>query len=146
MRKKIIGAICVVIGAIGVITVDILDTAGLMSKRWTYALKGGYQYYELFHKAEVASKSVHKTTQKIEPTRQTNKVRTSPVAKLIIRGEVKHVDQRFLLDNLNRFTEKYGNETVYVTNPDGQKGYIPISQLRTALDEGYTLFDDSKNL
>ena len=52
MRKRIIGAICVVIGTIGVMTMDILDTAGLMSKRWMYILKGGYQYYELFLKTE----------------------------------------------------------------------------------------------
>ncbi len=71
---------------------------------------------------------------------------TKPVSKLKIGGEVKHVDQQFLQDNLDRFSQKYGNETVYVTNPDGQKGYIPISQLRTALDEGYTLFDDAANI
>lgn len=71
---------------------------------------------------------------------------TKPISKLKIGGEVKHVDQQFLQDNLDRFTEKYGNETVYVTNPDGQIGYIPIAQLSSALDEGYTLFDDAANI
>ena len=76
----------------------------------------------------------------------TSTTATKPISKLKIGGEVKHVDQQFLQDNLDRFSQKYGNETVYVTNPDGQKGYIPISQLRTALDEGYTLFDDAANI
>lgn len=77
---------------------------------------------------------------------KTSNTTAKPISKLKIGGEVKHVDQQFLQDNLDRFSQKYGNETVYVTNPDGQKGYIPISQLRTALDEGYTLFDDAANI
>ena len=64
--------------------------------------------------------------------------------KLDIGGQVKHVAQEDLEKNIDAFAQKYGNEKVYVTNSDGAVGSIPISQLKSALGQGYTLYDDTQ--
>lgn len=140
MRKKIIGAICVVIGAIGAITVDILDTAGLMSKRWMYILKGGYQYCELFQKIEIAPTTTYKETKK-----PAIKKHRSPINKFIIDGEEKHLDQSEWEDNIDAFIWQFGQNKfnmVYVNTPNGKTQPIPIVELKNALSQGYTLMDD----
>ena len=64
--------------------------------------------------------------------------------KLDIGGQVKHISQTDLENNIDAFAEKYANEKVYVTNSEGAVGSIPISQLKQALGSGYSLYDDTQ--
>lgn len=64
--------------------------------------------------------------------------------RLNIGGQIKHVAQEDLENNIDAFAQQYGSEKIYVNNPEGKMGSIPLSNLKSALSQGYTLFDDTQ--
>lgn len=131
MRKKIIGAICVVIGAIGIITIEILDSKGSIDKELAGFLKCGYGCMERY--SEICRGFNHIDT-------------NQPMYQFRINEKIKHLNQSVLHNNYKFFTIVYGRDEtnkVRVNNPAGNPCWISISHLDFVLNRGYTLCDES---
>ena len=61
-----------------------------------------------------------------------------------VGDEIKHIEQQALLDNLDALSRERGGDRIYVINPEGKRGTIEIRNLRSALNSGYQLINDTE--
>ena len=64
--------------------------------------------------------------------------------RIKIGDEIKHIDQEILLNNLDAYAKQRGSDRVYVTNPEGKRGTVELRELKSVLDAGFQLVDDTE--
>ena len=60
--------------------------------------------------------------------------------KVLVDGKEGRITKQKFEDNLDALIQRNPDGKVWVNNPDGQSGKIPMRQYRKALEKGYTPF------